>query len=261
MKTLIYLSILSAMITSCSPERQKMIEEEKAANADTSQVFIDNAIIVHGGDRFVGRTVEFDFRKIHYSAIRTDDKFTYTRTFQSDSLGYVQDTLVNSSNFTRHRDGQLQELNEEWQRRLGNSVNSVLYFTQLPFGLNDPAVVKKYLGETTIKDAPYHKIQVTFKQAGGGDDFDDVYIYWIHKDEFTVDYLGYEFSVDGGGTRFREAINRQIIDGIIFQNYINYKAEDKDTPIGKHDELFNKGELIELSRIINTDITVVPNGI
>lgn len=261
MKTLIYISILSACIVSCSPERQKMIEDEKAANADTSQVFVDNAIIVHGGDRFVGRTIEFDFRDIHYSAIRTDDKFIYTRTFQSDSLGYVQDTLVNSSDFTRHRDGQLQELNEEWQGRLGNSVNSVLYFTQLPFGLNDPAVVKKYLGQTTIEGAPYHKIQVTFKKEGGGDDFDDIYIYWIHADEFTLDYLGYKFSVDGGGTRFRKAIDRQVVDGIIFQNYINYKAEDKDTPIGKHDELFNKGELIELSRIINKDITVAPNDL
>ncbi|MEQ9299381.1 MAG: DUF6503 family protein [Cyclobacteriaceae bacterium] len=259
MRSLILLTAILAIISGCSPERQQMIDEEKAANANPAQTYIDNAILVHGGDRFLGRTVEFDFRKIHYSVARTEDKFIYTRSFQSDSLGSVQDTLVNSSSFTRHRDGQLEELSDNWQGRLGNSVNSVLYFTQLPFGLNDPAVVKKYLGEATIESQRYHKIQVTFKKEGGGDDFDDIYMYWIHMDEFTLDYLGYEFSVDGGGSRFRKAIDRQVIDGIVFQNYINYKAEDKDTPIGKHDELFDKGQLIELSRIINTDITVVPN--
>lgn len=259
MKTLIYLPLLFVLFIACSPERQKMIDEERVANADTAQTFINNAIIVHGGDRFLGRTVEFDFRKIQYSAARAEDKFIYTRSFQNDSLGYVQDSLVNSSIFTRHRDGLLQDLSENWQGRLGNSVNSVLYFTQLPFGLNDPAVVKKYLGETSIDSQRYHKIQVTFKRDGGGDDFDDIYVYWINADEFTLDYLGYEFSVDGGGSRFRKAIDRQVIDGIVFQNYINYKAEDKGTPIGKHDELFDKGQLVELSRIINTDITVRPN--
>ncbi len=259
MRTLIYLLILLALSTACDPERQKMIEEEKAARADTAQTFINNAIIVHGGNRFTGRTVEFDFRKRHYSVVRTDDQYIYTRTYDHDSLGHVQDTLVNSTSFTRYRNGELQELNEEWQGRLGNSVNSVLYFTQLPFGLNDPAVMKSYLGETTVDGQPYHKIQITFKQEGGGDDFDDIYVYWIHRDEFTLDYLGYEFSVNGGGTRFRKAIDRQVINGIVFQNYINYKAEDKDTPIGIHDELFDKGELIELSRIINTDISVVEN--
>lgn len=260
MKNLIYLSVLLALSAACSPERQKMIDEEKAALADTAQMIVDNAIIVHGGNRFTGRVVEFDFRNVHYSASRSEDIYIYTRSFENDSLGLVQDTLINSTEFVRYRNGERQELSEEWQGRFANSINSVLYFTQLPYGLNDQAVIKKYLGETTIKEKPYHKIQVTFRREGGGEDFDDVYVYWIDKEEFTLDYLGYAFSVDGGGTRFREAIDRQVVDGILFQNYINYKAEDKDTPIGKHDELFDRGELIELSRIINTNITVRPNA-
>jgi hypothetical protein len=259
MRSLIYLTLLVALYTACSPEKEQAANQEKEIATDSAQAIIDKAIAVHGGDRFLGRTVEFDFRNVHYSVIRSEAAYTYTRTFQNDSLGFVQDTLVNSTDFVRYRDGLKQELNEEWQGRFGNSINSVLYFTQLPYGLNDPAVIKKYLGQTNIKEQPYHKIQVTFKKEGGGEDFDDIYVYWIHRDDFTLDYLGYEFSVDGGGTRFREAIDRQVIDGIVFQNYINYKAENKDTPISIHDELFSKGELVELSQIINTGITVRPN--
>ncbi len=85
-----------------------------------------------------------------------------------------------------------------------NSVNSVAYFALLPFRLNDAAVNKRYIGTSEIKGEPYFEIEVTFQQKGGGKDHDDVFIYWIHQQHFTMDYLAYSFIVDGGGTRFRK---------------------------------------------------------
>lgn len=87
-----------------------------------------------------------------------------------------------------------------------NSVNSVHYFAYLPQGLNDKAVQKELLGEVVLKGEPYYKVRVTFAQEGGGNDYEDVFIYWFHKQKFTMDYLAYEFHVDGGGMRFREAV-------------------------------------------------------
>ena len=72
---------------------------------------------------------------------------------------------------------------------LSNSVNSVHYFSVLPFGLNDKAVSKKLLSDITIKGVDYYTIQVTFSEDGGGDDFDDVFLYWVQKESFKLNYL------------------------------------------------------------------------
>lgn len=90
----------------------------------------------------------------------------------------------------------------------------------------------------------------------GGKDFDDVFMYWIHKQNFTVDYFAYKYSVEGGGIRFREAYNARIIEGIRFVDYNNYKPESKDVSLEKLDSLFEKGALKLLSTIETEDITV-----
>ena len=80
---------------------------------------------------------------------------------------------------------------------------------QLPFGLNDPAVIKEYLGQKVINQQLYEKVKVTFLQENGGKDFEDVFVYWIHAESKTVDFLAYSYLTDGGGVRFRQAINRR----------------------------------------------------
>ena len=72
------------------------------------------------------------------------------------------------------------------------------YFAQLPYGLNSPAVQKKILGEATINGNTYYEIEVTFSKEGGGIDFEDRFVYWIHKENFTVDFLAYRYATNGG---------------------------------------------------------------
>lgn len=39
-----------------------------------------------------------------------------------------------------------------------------------------------------------------------------------------MDFLAYEYNVNGGGVLFREAFNSRMIEGMRFQDYINYGA-------------------------------------
>ena len=64
-----------------------------------------------------------------------------------------------------------------------------------------------------------------------------------------MDYLAYSFQVNGGGVRFREAYNPRTVGGIRFQDYVNYKHENKDFPVQQLDQAFLNKELKELSRI------------
>ncbi len=216
----------------------------------TAQHIIDEAILTHGLHNPEGKKVSFTFRNKDYSMIRNEQGIMYTRSFQ-DSLGFVRDVLINISEFSRSVDGIPFELSEEWSVRYANSVNSVLYFVQLPYMLNDPAVIKKYQGTIQIKGKKYHQIEIRFKQEDGGVDFEDVFLYWFNTENFSMDYLAYSYLTDEGGIRFREAFNRRTSGGIVFQDYINYKPADKNIGLENLPTLFEKGELKELSRIIN----------
>lgn len=221
--------------------------------SEQAQTIIDEAIITHGCNAQMEKTISFTFRDKKYSTSHQDDRYIYTRSF-TDSTGHIIDSLVNSRDFTRYRNDTIVEISEEWQTKYANSVNSVLYFFHLPCLLNDPAVNKTYEGSTEIKGELYNEIRVTFESYGGGEDFEDVYVYWIHSKRKTLDYLAYNYQTNGGGTRFRQAINRKTINGVIFQDYINYAPEEKFQPLESLPVLFESDQLKELSKIKKEEI-------
>lgn len=215
---------------------------------------IDRAIEAHGGKQFEEAKISFTFREREYGIFKSPDFFEYTREF-TDSAGRVKDVL-NNAGFTRTVDRIPVELEDKWIRAYSNSVNSVAYFAFLPYGLNDPAVYKEYLGETEISDQKYHVIKVTFSENGGGEDFEDEFLYWINQDSYLIDYLAYSYLTEGGGVRFRKTSNRHEIEGLVLQDYENYKPVNKETSLEELEELFLQGELELLSEIVLEDLRV-----
>jgi hypothetical protein len=213
-----------------------------------AQQIIDRAIARHGGERLEQSSLSFDFRKKHYDVSMENGIFRYESLLQDDTIGTVHDVLTNEG-FVRNINEQEISLSEEDNTRFMNSLNSVVYFALLPYFLNDPAANKRLLGTTTIKDQPYYEIKVTFDAQGGGTDYDDEFIYWIHQEDYTMDYLAYTFHVNGGGNRFREAYNVREMDGIRLADYINYKSTVEDFALEDYEQLFEEGKVEELSRI------------
>ncbi len=218
------------------------------------QKIVDLAIDAHGGQKYRRARIEFDFRESHVTVERKGGLFSYEREFR-DNGALVHDVLTNEG-FYREVDGERVTLTGEDLKRQRNSLNSIAYFFLIPFGLNDDAVRKRFLGEIVVKSEPYYKIQVTFDEEGGGDNPHVVFVYWIHQRTFTVDYLAYRFNDKRDGSRFREAYQVRTIEGIRFADYINYKANDNTTPLADYNRLFEQGNLSEISRIINENVTV-----
>jgi len=250
---------LATLTLSCDSSSKRRGEVKTGPDDPKAQEIVDLAIQAHGGDLYSKARIEFDFRRFHYVSERNSDQYTYQRIFK-DTLNnkpvIVRDVLDNNG-LTRFIDETSMDLSQRKRKAFSNSVNSVLYFAQLPYLLNDQAVQKHYLGETEIKSQPYHKIQVTFEQEGGGDDYEDVFIYFFHRERNTLDYLAYSYEDGSGGVRFREAINPRVVNGIRFADYINYKPQDRSTAVQKMEVLFKEGKLIELSRIINENVEVI----
>ena len=227
-------------------------QEEKQL---TAQKIIDSAIENAGGDKYDAARIKFTFRENKYASEREKGFYRLSRTI-NDSLGEAVDVLTNNS-FERHVNGVKINLPDSLVNLYSNSVNSVHYFVQLPYGLNADAVNKKLVGNAEINGKNYYEIEVTFTQEGGGEDHEDIYMYWINKEDFTADYFAYKFYTGKGGIRFREAFNPRTINGIRFVDYKNYKAEPwEHIEMASLDNLYLEGKLELLSEIKSEDVTV-----
>lgn len=216
----------------------------------TAQQIVDKSIVNSGLDKVANATISFDFRDQSYTATRKNGLYTLTRTKDA-----VTDVLTNSG-FTRKIDKENIQLTDSIANLYANAVNSVHYFSVLPFSLNDKAVFKKKLKSVTIKGKNYYKIQVTFSENGGGDDFDDVFIYWFNKQTFLLEYLAYAYHTNGGGIRFRDIKNEEMVNGIRFVDYNNYKPKNKSVTVENIDKAFENNQLEKISKIVLQNVKV-----
>jgi len=224
----------------------------------TAQEIIDRSIEICGGENYLTNAVSFDFRDKKYQSKPNGKQKRLTRRILTDSTDILD--VRSPKGFQRFVNDSLVALPDTLATKYSNAVNSVHYFAYLPYGLNDKAVQKRYLGKSKIGASEYYEIEVTFNEKGGGDDFDDTYIYWFNTVTFKPDYLAYEFHVNDGGQRFRVAFNERIIDGLRFVDYKNYKSANMDLPISSIDSLYNNASLELLSEIKLENIKVTPDS-
>ena len=232
--------LLAFLVLSCK-------NESKLQQLSADEI-IDKSIEISGGDRFSRSSLKFEFRDIYYQALRKNHEFLLVRVLVKDNDSIFD--MLSNVGFERFDNKEFVKLEDSIVKKYTASVNSVHYFSVLPYGLNDEAVHKGLLGEEKIKDKYYFKIKVTFNQEGGGEDFEDVFVYWVDKESFKVDYLAYSYNEeDGVGMRFREAYNERYINGLRFVDYNNYKAEDASIELNNLGKVFEKKQLKLLSKI------------
>lgn len=240
------LAMLTLIIWGCASQR-------KSVPKSPAEALLHEAIKAHGGDGYYDGDYSFTFRGKRYG-FSFDKKKGYTYSVSYDKDGQsINDQLINGV-FERKIDGQLATLSDKDVRRGSNGLNSVVYFATLPHKLLDPAVNIAKMPDATIKGEMYEVLQVTFDQAGGGEDHDDTYYYWINRKDHKIDYLAYNYHTGKGGVRFRSAYNRRSVNGVTFQDYINYKAP-KETPLDQLPKLYEDGQLKELSRVETESVT------
>ena len=264
MKHIISVLILVVFVTSCNNDNSKTLKTkestintiQKDSSKQTKQLskaeeLINKAIKAHGGTLYDKAAYTFIFRTKEYSF--TNNGTDYKYEVKDETKGDLISDIIENGTFTRFVNDKQKTLNKKQVKAYSGALNSVIYFATLPHKLNDQAVNKSFKGTTTIKGEDYNIVEITFNKEGGGQDHDDEFHYWINTKTNTVDYLAYNYRVNGGGVRFRSAYNVRVVDGIRFQDYINFKAP-LNTPLKDLPSLYEKGELKELSRIETENI-------
>ncbi|APY07420.1 deoxyribose-phosphate aldolase [Winogradskyella sp. J14-2] len=242
-----YLLLFGLMLFNCK-------EEKKAIQLSADEI-VTKSIENAGGNLFENSVIRFNFRDKYYVARRDNGKFSLIRMFK-DGNDSVFDLLTNS-NFERFVNNNRVILNDSLEAKFSASVNSVHYFSVLPHGLNAEAVNKTLVGKEQIKEKNYYKIKVTFNADGGGEDYEDVFVYWFDKENFKVDYLAYSYNEeDGVGMRFREAFNERYIKNVRFVDYNNYKTESNELRLFDFGKAFEENKLKLVSKIELKNIEV-----
>lgn len=239
-----YLSIVLLAFTLFS------CKTEKKTKVLSANEIINKSIEVSGGEKFENSTLKFNFRDRFYYASRFKNEFALMRITVEENKDSIFDILSNDGFERNINDKENVFVADSMVVKYAASVNSVHYFSTLPYGLNAKAVNKTLLGEEQINDKIYYKIKVTFNEEGGGEDFEDVFIYWFDKELFKVDYLAYSYNEDDGvGMRFREAYNERFVSGLRFVDYNNYKAENTNVKLLDLGKAFDANQLKLLSKI------------
>ena len=201
-------------------------------------------------------SIVFDFRDYKYKLTRKPNFFSYQRSILREGV-LIKDVMTSNTKLKRYLDEIPLKLSDSLKDIYSNSLNSVMYFFQLPRPLNDPAVIANYKGEKTISNKVYWALEVKFQEKDGGKDFQDEFRYWIDPKSGYIDYLAYSYLTDGGGTRFRKAKNVRENNGFIFQDYTNFRPVKKFTSLDSLPILYERGKLILVSEIENKNIKVL----
>lgn len=221
----------------------------------TAEDVIARARVVHGAGVLDHATLSFSFRGDRFTVARDGGRFAYTRETADSTGAAVRDVLTNDG-LTRTVAGDTVALSE-WDYLVAEeAVNSVVYFFLLPYPLADPAVQARLVGADTLRGEPYDRVEVTFEEEGGGRDYQDVFLYWFHRDHATMDYLAYSYEDSGGGARFRQAVNPRTVGGVRVADHLNFAADPAE-PLDHLGRLWAGGALRLLSEIGHEDVRFV----
>ncbi len=241
---------LPLAIAACSepPARGPSGEAEAVALVRATQE-------AHGSDALEGATLHFTFRGDAFTAMRDGGRFRYTRTTRDERAREVVDVLDNSG-LSRTVNGDDAPIPASEVGSLTTAVNSVVYFATLPAPLSDAAVQARALGPDSVAGQPYDRLEITFAQEGGGNDWEDRYIYWVHPERRTLDYIAYSYELAEGasgandtGHRFRRVIGTGDASGFRTQDYANMTADSIST-LEEYPAALARGATREVSQVL-----------
>ena len=249
-----FLPIILFLACQANDQKQKG-EKSSSENKISPAYIIQKAIEYSGKEKIKDNKIIFEFRNKTYISEQICDQFKLTRI---DSSKNVKDVFYKGK-ITRKINEKSVQLADTIATNIKSSINSVHYFVHLPYRLKDPAVKAQRLKDDTINNKAYYQLQVKFKEKGGGEDFQDTYRYWFDQQNFSLDYLAYKFYTNDGGMRFRAKRIEKRLDGVIFQDYNNFKPASDNIQIDQLSTAYKNNQLEKVSEIITNPISVIPS--
>jgi hypothetical protein len=201
---------------------------EKAQRLD----IVDRAVAFHGGHVLSNSETRLEMcSKSGCSNLRARVK---GGEFDLEAAGKVSagERRVRITNDTVDwwENGEPQAVDGERRQALRDWVMARIYFTFLPFRLNDESAYKQDLGLEEWDGRDLHKVKVTFT-PGTSTHAQDEYLYWFDPESGRLEQFAYSYATSGGGLRFRRTFNHRQIGGVWFFDQENWGVEGPDLSV------------------------------
>jgi len=212
--------------------------------ARSGEALVQRVVVAHRATALRDASLQFFFRGVAYRMTRSGGEYRYERW-----PGPRQHEVLTNEGYQLLVDGEPAKLSKAMLAARARDLNSVVYFASLPYPLLDTAVHPRALGRDEVDGQSLDVLEVTFDEADGGEDHDDVFRYWLEPETGRMRYLAYSFARSGGGVRFRVATSTATAGEAILVNWTNYGVDDVDVPLDSLPDLWSQGRLPKLSTI------------
>jgi hypothetical protein len=161
----------------------------------------------------------------------------------------VREVLASNDRLQHWHNAAAVEVPPERQTPLRDWAMARVYFSFLPYRLNDESVVKEDLGIETWSGRELHKVKITFL-PGSSTDADDEFLYWFDPETGRLEQFAYSFEGSPGGLRFRPLFNYRRVGGILFFDQENWGAAGDELSV----ELVDPDFVASMERISTVEL-------
>ncbi|MCH9649338.1 MAG: hypothetical protein K0U98_13945 [Deltaproteobacteria bacterium] len=186
---------------------------------------VDRAIEFHGGALYRGSEVRLrvSSRSGGFQVVSTVDGDSFEHVVSGKlRSGVVRKVRQTNTSLEQWNDGEPVELDDDGRRRAQSFVEARVYFSFLPYGLNDENTWKEDQGLEDWDGRKLHRVKVTF-EAGSSNSAHDEYVFWFDSESGRLEQYAYSFGTgrDNGGLRFRPLSEYRRVGGILFFDATN----------------------------------------
>ncbi len=221
---------------------------------------VDRAIAFHGGDLYRS-TSELDICSksgCFHLRVRLDGG-AYEHRVAGDVRGGRLEVRSTHDTLEAWRDGEPVAIEPGEERSYRDWAMARVYFPFLPYRLNDPSVLKQDLGTVDWQGRTLQRVKVTF-EAESSTDASDEYMYWLDPATGRVELFAYSYLTDGGGLRFRRAVDHRRVGGILFFDQENLGVEGEGLTVDRIDPAYVASEMRHISTLRLKNIRVKGSG-
>ncbi len=239
MKNLLVLILVALSLLSCNHK-----EASDKGKTNSPEEILQLSQKKHGNDGYTKNNIQFYIETTRFQHKIENYRPKLTQTRITDD-GTVHKATYYGGLIQYYINDSLQSEDRYPVQMLERSLYGLIYTSTLPLSLKGNDLKLELLQNVIIRQKEYITLKVTNKDLQN----DDVFILYLDKNNFELDYVALKHSLTSNYPQFRRFINQRPINGILFQDYIIFAPKTPELPLEEFYIQYNEASLKEIRTI------------
>lgn len=231
-------------------------QEDKKAEPKDPTLLLNKVIEAHGDSQvFYNSIISFSIDGLAYQLDRSAHISNFKVSRQKDSV--LNEATYQNGLITTYKNGIEQEpaqgLNKLY---LNQSFENVAYLLSFPFSLTQNHVILNQLTDVTIRNKPYHVLEVTFTKLEGQPE--NIFLLYINTQSYQISFMAENFEHSGQQNIFSRYLNYRQVKGLLFYDMYRFKSTQDSLVLNDMYKAYNNSLLAEptLRKLENISVQI-----